>query len=137
MDPRVQITDAGLRMQRDIGLRMNDAISRDFAALGEVRAQRTLLRTQREGAKAKEVADSLVALDSTLANIENGVRGGAAAGLVPLNEQLAGILDAVEGADAEPTTQAVAAAGDLEKSLAAILAQWSDIKRTRIRRDRK
>ena len=137
MDPRVQITDAGLRMQRDIGLRMNDAIARDFAALGEVRAQRTLLRTQREGAKAKEVADSLVALDSTLANIENGVRGGAAAGLVPLNAQLAGILDAVEGADAEPTTQAVAAAGDLEKSLAAILAQWSDIQRTRIRRDRK
>jgi hypothetical protein len=78
-----------------------------------------------------------MALDSTLANIENGARGGAAAGLVPLNEQLAGILDAVEGADAEPTTQVVAAAGDLEKSLAAILAQWSDIQRTRIRRDRK
>ncbi len=137
MDPRVQVTDAGLHMQRDIGVRMNDAISRDFAALGEVRAQRALLRTQREAAKAKGVADSLMALDSTLANIENGARGGAAAGLVPLNEQLAGILDAVEGADAEPTTQVVAAAGDLEKSLAAILAQWSDIQRTRIRRDRK
>lgn len=102
--------------------------------LGRISAQ---MRTQREGAKAKEVADSLMALDSTLANIENGVRGGAAGGLVPLNGQLAGILDAVEGADAEPTTQVVTAAGDLEKSLAAILAQWSDIQRTQIRRDRK
>ncbi|HEX9083119.1 MAG TPA: hypothetical protein VF836_00155, partial [Gemmatimonadaceae bacterium] len=137
MDPRVEITDAGLHQQRDIGVRMNDAISRDFAALGEVRAQRKLLRGQRDGAKAKEVADSLVALDSLLAKIESGARGGAPAGLVVLNEQLAGILDTVEGADADPTTQVVAAASDLEKSLAAIIAQWSDVQRTRIHRDRK
>jgi len=116
---------------------MNDAISRDFVALGEVRAQRTLLKTQREGAKAKEVADSLVALDSTLAGLENGTQAGAAAGFVRLNEQLAGVLDIVEGADAEPTTQVVAAADALEKTLASLLAQWSDIQRTRIRRARK
>jgi hypothetical protein len=116
---------------------MNEAISRDLAALGEVRAQRTLLKTQHEGAKAKEVADSLVALDSTLAGLENGTQGGAAAGFVRLNEQLAGVLDIVEGADAEPTTQVVAAADALEKTLTSLLAQWSDIQRTRIRRARK
>ena len=137
MDPRVQITDAGLRLQRDLGVRMNDAITRDFAALSEVRARRTLLRRQREGAKAKEVADSLVALDSLLANIETGARGGGAAGLVVLNEQLAGILDTVEGADAEPTTQVALAAGELEKALAAVLSQWSDIQRTRLNPNRK
>jgi photosystem II stability/assembly factor-like uncharacterized protein len=132
MDPRVQITDAGLRLQRDIGVRMNDAISRDFAALSEVRAQRVVLRTTREGAKAKELADSLVALDSALAKVENGAEAANAVGLVTLNEQLAGILDTVEGADAEPTTQVVVAASDLEKSLAAALARWSEIKRTRL-----
>jgi hypothetical protein len=136
MDPRVQITDAGLRLQRDIGVRMNDAISRDFAALSEVRARRVVLRTSRQGAKAKELADSLVALDSALARVENGARAANAVGLVTLNEQLAGILDTVEGADAEPTTQVVAAASELEKSLAAALAQWSDIKRTRLRANR-
>jgi photosystem II stability/assembly factor-like uncharacterized protein len=136
MDPRVQITDAGLRLQRDIGVRMNDAISRDFAALAEVRARRVVLRTSRDGAKAKELADSLVALDSALARVENGVQTANAAGLVALNEQLAGILDAVEGADAEPTTQVVAAASDLEKSLAVALAQWAEIKRTRLRPNR-
>jgi photosystem II stability/assembly factor-like uncharacterized protein len=132
MDPRVQITDAGLRLQRDIGVRMNDAIRSDFAALSEVRAQRVVLRTTREGAKAKELADSLVALDSALARVEMGAEAANAVGLVALNEQLAGILDTVEGADAEPTTQVVAAASDLEKSLAAALARWSDIKRTRL-----
>lgn len=136
MDPRVQITDAGLRLQREIGVRMNDAISRDFAALSEVRAQRAVLRTAREGAKAKEVADSLMALDSALAKVENGAQVANAVGLVTLNEQLAGILDAVESADAEPTTQVVAAASELERSLAAALAQWSDIKRTRLRANR-
>jgi hypothetical protein len=136
MDPRVQITDAGLRLQRDIGVRMNDAISRDFAALSEVRARRVVLRTTREGAKAKELADSLVALDSALAKVENGAEAAGAVGLVTLNEQLAGVLDTVESADAEPTTQVVAAASELEKALAAALAQWSDIKRTKLRANR-
>ncbi len=132
MDPRVQITAAGLRLQHDIGVRMNDAISRDFAALSALRSRRTTLRTQREGAKAKEIADSLIALDSALARLENG-GGQGPAGLARLNEQLAGVLDAVEGADAEPTTQVIAAAGELEKSLSALLVQWSDVQRRRIR----
>ena len=136
MDPRVQITDAGLKLQHDIGVRMNDAVGRDFSALGQVRQQRALLKTQRVGAKAGEVADSLAALDVTLANIESGPRGGTTENLVRLNGELAGILDIVEGADMEPTTQVVAAAVDLERALAAVLAQWSEIQRTRIRRSR-
>jgi photosystem II stability/assembly factor-like uncharacterized protein len=134
MDPRAPITSAGLKLQHDIGVRMNAAISRDFAALGEVRTQRALLKTQREGAKAGEVADSLTALDSTLAGIESGPRNGTAENLVRLNGELAGILDTVEGADMDPTTQVTAAATDLEKSLAVVLAQWSEIQRTRLRR---
>jgi len=135
IDPRAPITAAGLRLQHDIGVRMNDAISRDFAALGEVRRQRVLLKAQREGAKAGEVADSLVALDSALAKIESGPRTGAAESLVRLNGELAGILEAVEGADMDPTTQLVEAAIDLERSLASVLAQWSEIQRTRLRRN--
>jgi photosystem II stability/assembly factor-like uncharacterized protein len=133
MDPRAPITAAGLQLQHDIGVRMNDAISRDFAALGEVRRQRALLKTQREGAKAGEVADSLVALDTILGTIEAGPRTGTAENLVRLNEELAGILDTVEGADMDPTTQTVAAAADLERSLVSVLARWSEIQRTRLR----
>jgi hypothetical protein len=134
MDPRVHISAAGLRLQHDIGVRMNDAIARDFAALEEVRAQRATIKTQREGAKAREIADSLVAIDSALAVLESGVAGAPAAGLAALNEQLAAILDTVEGADAEPTAQVVAAAGQLEKSLNAVLGQWAQLRQTRLRR---
>ncbi len=133
MDPRVQISAAGLKLQHDIGVRMNDAISRDFEALSQLRARRTLLRTQREGAKAGEIADSLAALDSLLVGIESGVRGSTAENLVRLNEELAGILANVEGADAEPTTQVVAAAADLERALTAVVARWSEVRRTRLR----
>ena len=135
MDPRAPITLAGLRLQHDIGVRMNDAISRDFAALGEVRRQRALLKTRREGAKPGEVADSLAALDSALLAIESGPRNGTAENLVRLNGELAGILDAVEGADMDPTAQVVSAAADLERSLASVLAQWSEIQRARLRRN--
>ncbi len=135
IDPRAPITAAGLKLQHDIGVRMNDAISRDFAALLEVRRQRALLKTQREGAKAGEVADSLTALDSALATIEAGSRSGAAENLVRLNGELAGILETIEGADMDPTTQAVRAAADLERSLASVLSRWSEIQRTRLGRN--
>ncbi|HXL85850.1 MAG TPA: hypothetical protein VN927_01500, partial [Gemmatimonadaceae bacterium] len=114
-------------------VRMNDAISRDFVALGEVRRQRALMKTQREGAKAGEVADSLTALDTSLAAIESGQRAGTAENLVRLNGELTGVLDTVERADMDPTTQVVAAAADLERSLASVLAKWSEIQRTRLR----
>jgi hypothetical protein len=135
MDPRVQISEAGLRLQHDIGVRMNDAISRDFAALAQVRERRALLRTQREGAKAGGIADSLAALDSLLLGIESGPSGGAAENLVRLNGEMAAVLDIVEGADAEPTTQVVRAAADLERALAAVLSRWSEVQRPRLRRN--
>ena len=135
MDPRVQISEPGLRLQHDIGVRMNEAISRDFAALTQVRERRALLRTQREGAKAGEIADSLAALDSLLLGIESGPSGGTAENLVRLNGELAAVLDIVEGADAEPTTQVVRAAADLERALAAVLSGWSEVQRTRLRRN--
>ena len=135
MDPRAPISAAGLKLQHDLGVRMNDAISRNFAALAEVRRNRALLKSERQGAKAGEVAESLVALDNALATIEAGPRGGTAENLVQLNGELAGILDTIEGADMDPTTQVVAAAADLEKSLASLLAQWSELQRTRLRRN--
>jgi len=133
MDPRVQITAAGLKLQHDIGVRMNEAISRDFAALSQVRTRRAALRAQREGAKAGGIADSLAALDRLLVAIESGARGSTTENLVRLNDELAGILSTVEGADAEPTTQVVAAASDLERALAAVLARWAEVHRTHFR----
>jgi hypothetical protein len=132
MDPRVRITEAGLKLQHDLGVRLANAMSRDFAALQQVRAARSKIKTQSQGAKRGELADSLVALDSALVSIESGVRGGPAQNLVKLNADLATLLDIVEGADAEPTTQTVAATAALEQSLAGVLSQWAEVQRTRL-----
>ena len=64
---------------------------------------------------------------------ESGPRAGAAENLVRLNGELTRVLGTVEGADMDPTTQVVAAAADLERSLASVLAKWSEIQRTRLR----
>ncbi len=133
MDPRAQISEAGLKLQHDIGVRMSDAIGRDFAALAELRGRRAVLRVQREGAKPGEIADSLAALDSLLVGMESGPRGGTAENLVRLNGELATILDIVESADADPTTQVVSAAADLERALSALLGRWAEVQRTRFR----
>jgi hypothetical protein len=131
MDPRVRVTAAGLQLQHDLGVRLNDAIHRDFAALGELRTRRAALKTQREGAKAGEVADSLTTLDTALATLESGGTPSTAANLVRLNSDLATLLDIVEGADAEPTSQIVSSVSSIEQALKTVLNQWNDIKRTR------
>jgi hypothetical protein len=47
--------------------------------------------------------------------------------LTRLNGELVTLLDIVDGADAEPTTQVVAAAGELERALAEQLARWREV----------
>jgi hypothetical protein len=111
-------------------------MSRDFDAIQQVRAARARINTEIQGAKRGEIADSLVALDTALISIESGVRGGPAQNLAKLNADLATLLDIVEGADAEPTTQTVAATAALEQSLAGVLAQWADVQRTRLRKSK-
>jgi hypothetical protein len=133
MDPRVRITEAGLKLQHDLGVRLSDAMSRDFEALRAVRLARSRLNPQVQGAKRGEISDSVVALDTALISIESGVRGGPPQNLIKLNADLATLLDIVEGADAEPTTQTVAATAALEQSLAGLLSQWAELQRTRLR----
>jgi hypothetical protein len=46
--------------------------------------------------------------------------------LVRLNGELSGLYEVIEGADAMPTTQAVAAVAELQKVLDGLLARWQD-----------
>ncbi len=104
MDPRVHATAPVLSQQLALAQRLVDAMGRDSAAVGEVRAMRA-----RGGA-----SDSLPALDRELAR---------------LNGQLASLLEVVDGADAVPTTQVVRAIEAAERTLAAALARWEAIRR--------
>jgi len=53
--------------------------------------------------------------------------------LVRLNGDLLAVLDVVESADADPTTQAAAAVPALEQRLAAALARWDELKTKRVK----
>ncbi|MBO0857686.1 MAG: hypothetical protein J2P21_04370, partial [Chloracidobacterium sp.] len=75
-------------------------------------------------------------LDQKAAGIEGagggprggGPRGGGGSGLGRLAGELLSVMDLADGADATPTTQAVAASEALQKSMADELSSWSEIK---------
>jgi hypothetical protein len=112
MDPRVTATPAALARQFTLARRITSLMHDDWTALQEVRAAR---------AANGPLADSLRALESK--------RGPAGAeGLAPLNEQLATLLEIVDGADAAPTTQTEAALAGVERTLRARLSDWARLK---------
>ena len=45
-----------------------------------------------------------------------------------MNGELLGLMALVEGADVAPTTQAVAASEQVQRSLAGVLSRWSELK---------
>jgi hypothetical protein len=71
-------------------------------------------------------------LDSELAALEGsgGSRrgSGSAENLAGVNGKLAAVYAIVEGSDAAPTTQAAAAATELQDSLAKVLARWDEVR---------
>ena len=81
--------------------RLVAALRQDSVALGEVR--------QRKSAGQGAPAAVLDSLDTELAR---------------LNGRLARAYGVIEGADATPTTQAVAAVGNLERDLVTLLRRW-------------
>ena len=81
------------------------------------------------------LADSISKLDQQAAAVE-GSGAGFGASLSPqaqsltrLNGALAHIYDVVSLADAAPTTQAVAAADQLEKALTSETSKWNEVKK--------
>ncbi|HYL34311.1 MAG TPA: glycoside hydrolase [Bryobacteraceae bacterium] len=121
MDPRVKTPLAGLLEQFRLATRLTARMHDDYQALQEVRALRTRLQSQDPE------------LEKQAAAIEGGPGGRPSSdegneGLARLNGELATALEVVEGADATPTTQAVAAVADLERKLDALLGQLRALK---------
>jgi photosystem II stability/assembly factor-like uncharacterized protein len=142
MDPRVQTPSEGLRQQFALAMRSWEGIGKVQETLRQVRALRTQVRALRERAGEKgALMEALEALDKKASALEGpmgrgGPRGGFGRGagasgeasLARLNGQLSSLLALVEGADATPTTQAVAAAEEVQRALTALLERWSALK---------
>jgi hypothetical protein len=141
-DPRVKTPAAGLAPEYALAARIYGAMQRDDEAIDgvrDLRAQLASLRT-RTGTD-NTLAESIATLDKKAQALvgragggfgEGGAGGGAApartATLTQLNAQLGQLLGIVQNADATPTTQATAAAAELEHTLAGALAQWAALR---------
>jgi hypothetical protein len=136
MDPRVPTPPEALAEQFALAMRISAALEKNDEALKSVRAFRATLKERIAKAAGPVEKEKLADLDAKAAALE-GARGprwsrrrGAAkeSDFGRLNAELLTLLEVVESTDAVPTTQAVAAAADLEKALDAALARWKSVR---------
>jgi len=115
MDPRVTTPASEVEEQYGIERKITAAMNQSFEALQQVKA----LRAQIKG------KDALKDVDARAAEFE-GVsrRRGGGQNFAGINGALAGLLGAIDGADARPTVQQVEAVDGLVQTLAQLMTQW-------------
>jgi photosystem II stability/assembly factor-like uncharacterized protein len=139
MDPRVQTSPEGLAQQFSVAMRSWEGMRDIQSTLKEIRKIRAQLKERKAQAKEAAVVEGLASLDRKLAALEGrsisrmefrmpGAQRSQEKTLSRLNGELAGILELVEGADAAPTTQAVAAWEQREADLHALLSRFQQLK---------
>jgi photosystem II stability/assembly factor-like uncharacterized protein len=150
MDPRVKTPAASLAQQYTLSLALYDAANESMAKAAQARSMRAQLADRK--AKASAVAAQIDALDKRLAELAGPDQGGgrgrgggsggggggrAGRGGTPapvsfgsIQGELNGPFGALQGADATPTTQVVAAANDRLAVFAALKGKWDAIVKT-------
>jgi len=131
-DPRVSTPAAELERQLQLELRISDAVAKDMGAynrISAVRKQLDALQKEAAGKRGSEqLAAAATALDGKLSALAGAspIAGGSAT-LATMNGTLASLLNAVESADAAPTTQSYELFNETERSLQALLTSWETI----------
>jgi hypothetical protein len=128
MDPRVKTPPAGLARQYELAHGIAEAMGRDAAALRQVQALRKQLKGLPETARSGDLGKAVRDLDAKAATLAEGSKGVEGPNLTSLNNDLAQLLEVIEGTDAPPTTQAEATTQDLERKLATLIATWEDLR---------
>jgi len=131
-DPRISTSSADLARQLQLELQITDAVTKDMGAYNQIAALRKQLSQMQKETSAKprmaKLAAGATALDGKLATLAGAspIPGGKAT-LATVNGTLAALLNAVESADAAPTSQSYALFGEIQQSLQALLASWQRI----------
>jgi len=134
MDPRVHTPLAGLAQQFGVSKQLYDGVREAAKSREEAVALRKQIAELK--GRAGALADVLETFDKKIAALAGagGGRGfgrfggGGADTLAGLEGGMQGLLGLVQGADVPPTPQAVAAAEDRRKALAAVIEKWRALK---------
>jgi hypothetical protein len=143
MDPRVKTPPAGLAQQFTLSKQMYDGVLETQAALLELRAIRAQVKPLQDKAGQGAVFQALAAFDQKAAALEGGggaggqrggggFGGGAGGGgqdtLAAIGSSFGSLMGLMQGADAAPTSQVVAAVTDRRQALANLMAKWNTFK---------
>jgi hypothetical protein len=135
LDPRIKTSRLGLEQQFALSTQTAAGMTASFNALEQVKKLRAQIKDLRARAGiAPALSDALAALDKRAAALE-GDTGPRPPGAPPappnlsqIHTSLATLLDVLQQADAIPTTQAVAAAADLQQKLRGLMSSWDELK---------
>jgi photosystem II stability/assembly factor-like uncharacterized protein len=136
MDPRVKVSAEDLRAQFELETQIVNAMQRDFQALAQLRSLRSKLQ-EIQGKDGADLQSKIAELDKKAAELE-GTTGGygttflstpAGRGLARLNAGLNSLLNAVDSADAAPTSQAVTTFDEVQHALEQQLDRWAEIQK--------
>jgi hypothetical protein len=134
MDPRIKTPIQELQKQLTFSLRLSEMMREDYDALSQIRQLRQQIKNLEEK-QTGSVKDTLENFEKRLIALQ-GVGGSRIAERAPaaprtltlLNDELAHVLEIIQGADNGPTTQATAAVEDLQRSLQEQLSTWNQLK---------
>jgi photosystem II stability/assembly factor-like uncharacterized protein len=158
MDPRVKTAAADLARQHELSKAMYDGVLETQAALQKMRDLRAQVKRIQEkaagaGEAGKAAVKALADFDKMAGELEGGAGGAGGRGgtggpmamggpggpsgpggagapdtLAGIGGSLIQLMNLLQGADAAPTTQAVAAVTERREALRAIVAKWEAFK---------
>lgn len=132
-EPRVRVSQEDFEKQYELASKIRDRISEIHAAVNEIRARRGTLEALRKTAgssKAQQIAD----IESKMAEIEGRLIQVDSVNLfaslvkpIMLDAAYADLANAVESADAAPTTQEYTVFQEYEHQAEALLERWKSL----------
>ncbi len=142
LDPRVEITPEALQQQTAFSMAAYESYQHAQTAREAIQAVRAQVQTLQEGTIPRALRSALAALDDDLGALEGSGTPGAADMLygsvyaaAPGQETLADmqriflyLLEVLQGADAAPTSQAMAAVQDQQQVLQTVVGRWEALR---------
>jgi hypothetical protein len=134
IDPRVKMTNAELKQQFELGVRMAQITWDAAPAIAQLREIRAALKERIAKGGPPDLTAALTSFDQQAAGFETSTPNAPVSSpmnnLVRITGQAASLLDNFESADMPPTAQAIAAARDVAAASESALAAWSRFRTT-------